>query len=315
MTSLLPTPKPDGPDEASAKPPVRIVEVGPRDGLQNETLTLGVDDRARLVQRLADGGLRAIETGSFVSAKRVPQMADSACLLEQIPRRADVCYSALVPNVKGMETAVSSGVDEVAVFSSASEAFCQHNIHCGIEESFDRFYPIFEMAKSRNMRVRAYVSCAFGCPYEGAVAIDAVVSVARRFMDMGSYEVAISDTTGVGTITATREVIKAVAHEIGYAPIAAHFHDTRGQALANIVTCLEMGITTFDSSIAGLGGCPYAPGASGNVATEDLVFMLEGMGYSTGTDLDALVATGLWISEKLGRQSTSKVSQAMAAQG
>lgn len=301
--------------ETPTKAPIRIVEVGPRDGLQNETKTVSLNDRTALVHQLVGAGLQSIEVGSFVSPKRVPQMADTAGLIENIPRVSGVSYSALVPNARGMEDALKSGVDEVAVFASASEAFSQNNINCSIDESLDRFRPVLEMAKSNGIRVRGYLSCALGCPYEGAVSTDAVVSVAKRLVEMGCHEVAVSDTNGIGTINATREVFGAVTSAIGRPATAAHFHDTRGQALANIMTCLELGVVTFDSSIAGLGGCPYAPGASGNIATEDLVFMLEGQGISTGADLRALVVTGLWISEKLGRQCMSKVSQAMLASG
>lgn len=311
--SMRPSKQSSSKDDIPTREAVRIVEVGPRDGLQSEAETVSLDDRATLIQQLVEAGLQSLEVGSFVSPKSVPQMANTAGLIGNLPRVSGVSYSALVPNMRGMEDALKSGVDDVAVFTSASESFSQKNINCSINESIDRFRPVLEMANSNGIRVRGYLSCALGCPYEGAISTDAVVSVAKRLAEVGCYEVAVSDTNGVGTINSTREVFGAVTNAIGQAATAAHFHDTRGQALANIMTCLELGVVTFDSSIAGLGGCPYAPGASGNIATEDLVFMLEGQGISTGIDLRALTMTGRWISEKLGRQSMSKVSQAMFA--
>lgn len=294
---------------------VRVVEVGPRDGLQNEKTTVPVEVKVEFIRRLAAAGLRTIEAGSFVSPKRVPQMADTAEVLRRLPADPAVRYPVLVPNMQGMEAAVAAGVAEVSVFASASETFSQKNIGCSIAESIERFRPVLDLAGARSVAVRGYVSCALGCPYEGKVATDAVVSLSRQLAQLGCYEIAISDTIGIGTPRQAREIVRAVAGEIGIGMLAVHFHDTRGQALANILACLEGGVRTVDGAVAGLGGCPYAPGASGNVSTEDLVYMLEGMGVATGVDLDLAIEAGRFISARLGRETGSKVAQAAASSG
>ena len=292
---------------------VRVVEVGPRDGLQNEKTPVPVEVRVAFIRRLAAAGLRTIEAGSFVSARRVPQMADTAAVLARLPAAPGVRYTALVPNVRGMDEALAAGVAEVAVFASASETFSQRNIGCSIAESIERFRPVLDLARARGVAVRGYVSCVLGCPYEGEVSEKAVVSVSRQLAELGCHEVALGDTIGIGTPRRARAVVRAVAGETGIAMLAVHFHDTRGQALANILACLEEGVATVDGAVAGLGGCPYAPGASGNVATEDLVFMLEGMGVATGVDLDRAVEAGRFIAAHLGRDTGSKVAQAIAS--
>ncbi|WP_192364867.1 hydroxymethylglutaryl-CoA lyase [Mesorhizobium mediterraneum] len=294
---------------------VRVVEVGPRDGLQNEKISLPVEVKVEFIRRLAAAKLRTIEAGSFVSPKRVPQMADTAEVLRRLQADAAVRYPVLVPNTKGMEDALAAGAGEVAVFASASETFSRKNIGCSIAESIERFRPVLELAKARSIAVRGYVSCVLGCPYEGQIAAAAVGSVSRQLVELGCYEIALSDTIGIGTPRQARDVVRAVADEIGIGMLAVHFHDTRGQALANILACLEEGVAVVDSAVAGLGGCPYAPGASGNVSTEDLVFMLEGMGVSTGVNLGLAVEAGRFISAHLGRGSGSKVAQAMVSHG
>ncbi|SMH47224.1 hydroxymethylglutaryl-CoA lyase [Mesorhizobium australicum] len=294
---------------------VRIVEVGPRDGLQNEKIAVPVAARIELINRLAAAGLRSIEVGSFVSPKRIPQMLGTDEVVRQLPVDGEVRYPVLVPNQQGMAAALDAGAREVAIFASASETFSAKNINCSIAESIERFGPVVDMAKANGVAVRGYVSCVLGCPYEGAVATGAVVSLSRRLADLGCYEVSLGDTIGIGTPRQARQVIHAVAQEIGAGAVALHFHDTRGQALANILACLEEGVTVIDSAVAGLGGCPYAPGASGNVSTEDLLFMLHGMGVTTGVDLGALVEAGRFISAALGRATGSKVAQAMIAGG
>lgn len=294
---------------------VRIVEVGPRDGLQNEKTAVPVEVKVEFIGRLAAAGLRTIEAGSFVSPKRIPQMADTAEVLARLPANPAVRYPVLVPNMKGMEAAAAAGVAEVSVFASASETFSQKNIGCSIAESVARFRPVLDLARARSIAVRGYVSCALGCPYEGKVAVDAVVSLSRQLAQLGCYEIAISDTIGIGTPRQAREIVRAVAGEIGIGMLAVHFHDTRGQALANILACLEEGVAVVDGAVAGLGGCPYAPGASGNVSTEDLVFMLEGMGVATGVDLDLAIEAGRFICAHLGRETGSKVAQAAASCG
>jgi hydroxymethylglutaryl-CoA lyase len=294
---------------------ITIFEVGPRDGLQSIAAQIPTVQKIGLIDALSASGLKKIEATSFVNPKWVPQMVDAAEVMQKIERQGGVTYSALVPNLRGLENAVVGRVDEVAIFASASESFSHHNINCSIEKSFQRFQPVMEGAKLRQIPVRGYLSCAFGCPYEGAVSTKAVVAVATRLIELGCYEVVISDTIGMGTVAAVRETFKAVAAEVGSNVVAAHFHDTRGQALANILACLEEGITTFDTSIAGLGGCPYAPGAAGNVATEDVVFMAQGMGLATGIDLEKLVAAAMPILQHLNISSGSKVAQAMLTSG
>ena len=292
---------------------VRIVEVGPRDGLQNEPGLVTVAAKVALIDALAEAGLTMIESGSFVSPKWVPQMADTAQVLAGISRRDGVRYPVLTPNLKGLELALASGVEEVAVFAAASEAFSQKNINCSIAESLERFTPVLDLAKARGVAVRGYVSCVLGCPYQGEVPVAKVVEVSERLVAMGCYEVSLGDTIGVGTPDKAKAMAKAVADGIGVARTALHFHDTYGQALANVLACLDLGIATVDAAVAGLGGCPYARGASGNLATEDLVYMLDGLGVETGVDLDALAAAGRAITSALGRTPASKVAQALAA--
>ncbi|MGP1254586.1 MAG: hydroxymethylglutaryl-CoA lyase [Kiloniellales bacterium] len=292
--------------------PIRIVEVGPRDGLQNEKALVPTEVKVELIERLAAAGLPAVEAGAFVSPKWVPQMADTAEVLAALRRRPGTAYPVLVPNEKGLARALDSGVEEIAVFGAASESFSQRNINCSIAESLERFRPVCEGALAAGLRVRGYVSCVLGCPYEGAVAPGRVAEVSAALAEMGCYEVSLGDTIGVGTAGKARALIRRVAEALPRERLAVHFHDTYGQALANILACLEEGITTVDSSVAGLGGCPYAKGASGNVATEDLLYLLEGLGVKTGVDFDALVAAGRFISEHLGRLPVSKVSQALA---
>jgi hydroxymethylglutaryl-CoA lyase len=292
---------------------VRIVEVGPRDGLQNEKTFLPLEAKVEFIRRLVDAGLTAIEVGSFVSEKRVPQMKDTAEVLRRLPRDNGARYSVLVPNVKGMQAALDAEAQEVAVFASASEKFSLANIGCSIDESIERFRPVLEMARANSVPVRGYVSCVLGCPFEGAVAIKPVVSTSTKLLELGCYEISLGDTIGIGTARQAREIIRAVGHEIGIDRVAGHFHDTRGQALANILACFEEGVRVFDSAVAGLGGCPFAPGAAGNVSTEDLVFMLDGMGIETGVNLRKLVNVGLFVSEQLGRSPQSKVSKAATA--
>lgn len=280
---------------------VRLVEVGPRDGLQNESRVLGVAQRVQMIEGLIDAGLKTIEVGSFVSPRWVPQMAGSGEVLATLARREGVTFQMLVPNMKGFEAARDAGTEEIAIFASASESFSQKNINCSIEESFGRFAPVLEGAREAGMRVRGYVSCVLGCPYEGRVSLHAVVSVARRLHDLGCYEVSLGDTIGTGTPKAAAEMVRAVAEEMPITAIALHEHNTYGQALANILACLEAGVTTFDASVGGLGGCPYAKGATGNVATEELVYMLEGLGLSTGVDLPKLSKVAASVSSQLGR--------------
>ncbi|HKF48657.1 MAG TPA: hydroxymethylglutaryl-CoA lyase [Terracidiphilus sp.] len=289
---------------------VRIVEVGPRDGLQNEAENVPTATKFALIGLLADAGLKTIEATSFVSPKWVPQMADHAEVMRTLPRREGVSYPVLVPNLRGFEAAVAAGATEVAVFAAASETFSQKNINCTIAESLERFEPVFAAARAANVRVRGYVSCALGCPYEGQVDPARVAEVAGRLFEAGCYEISLGDTIGVGTPLRTKQMIAAVTERIPAAHLAGHFHDTYGQALVNIYAAMEMGMRVFDSSVAGLGGCPYAPGAVGNVATEDLVYMLNGMGVDTGVDLDMLIAAGSFICGMIGRETQSRVARA-----
>lgn len=292
---------------------VRLVEVGPRDGLQNEPDPIATDTKLELIERLSAAGNRYIEAASFVSPKWVPQMADHREVMSRLKRRNGVTYSALTPNLKGLEAALECGVEEVAVFGAASESFSQKNINCSVAESLERFAPVLERAKQANVRVRGYVSCVLGCPYEGNIAPTKVAEVSKALYDMGCYEVSLGDTIGTGTPLAAKRMIDAVAREIPIDKLAAHFHDTYGQALANLYAVLEQGISVIDSSVAGLGGCPYAKGAAGNVASEDVVYMLNGLGIETGIDLDALAATGDWITRTINRPNRSKTSVALAA--
>src|SRR5688500_3454065 len=292
---------------------VRIVEVGPRDGLQNEPGEVPTAVKVELIERLADAGLPAVEATAFVSPKWVPQMADHAEVLERIRRKPGVSYPVLTPNLKGYEAARAAGATEVAIFGAASEAFSKKNSNCSIAESLERFRPVADAAKTSNIKVRGYVSCVLGCPYEGEVAPQRVADVAGALYEMGCYEVSLGDTIGVGTPGKTKAVLEACARRVPLDRLAGHYHDTYGQALANIYASLEAGVRTFDASVAGLGGCPYAAGASGNVATEDVVYMLHGLGIRTGIDLDQLVDTGQWICGLLGREPASKVSRAVVA--
>ncbi|NLA68354.1 MAG: hydroxymethylglutaryl-CoA lyase [Gammaproteobacteria bacterium] len=292
---------------------VRIVEVGPRDGLQNESAIVPTATKVELVDRLSATGLQAIEATSFVSPKWVPQLADAAEVYAGIARRPGVRYPVLVPNLQGYERARAAGVDEVAVFTAASDAFNRRNTNAGIEESLQRFAPVFERAQADGVRVRGYVSTVLGCPYQGEVPLAEVVRVARALHAMGCYEVSLGDTIGVGTPGAARAMLRAVAAEVPLSALAVHFHDTYGQALANVLACLEDGVAVVDAAVSGTGGCPYARGASGNLATEDLVYMLHGMGIATGVDLDALVETGNWLAGVLGRDTGSKVARAWTA--
>ncbi|GIU53812.1 hydroxymethylglutaryl-CoA lyase [Shewanella sp. KT0246] len=296
---------------------VSIFEVGARDGLQNEK-PVTTQDKLKLIEQLADAGVKRIEAGSFVSPKWVPQMADSKDVFNALNnqsgiRKAGVVYSALTPNLKGLELALDAGADEVAIFGAASETFSQRNINCSIEESIVRFEPVMALAKARNIPVRGYVSCVLGCPYEGDIDINEVARVSEILYKMGCYEISLGDTIGVGTPIKARKMVEAVAKLVPVEKLALHFHDTYGQALANIEACLSTGISVVDSSVAGLGGCPYAKGASGNLATEDLVYMLHGMGIETGIDLTKLAKAGNQISLALGRPNGSKVAQAISA--
>ena len=291
----------------------KIIEVGVRDGLQNEKQPVPTDIKLALINKLAEAGLKNIEATSFVSPKWVPQMADHQQIVEQLPINDGVHYPVLTPNMKGFENAIAAGAKEVAVFAAASESFSQKNINCSIDESIDRFAPIFEKAQSLGIRVRGYVSCVLGCPYEGEIAESAVIRVAERLYQSGSYEISLGDTIGVGTPAKTKSLIESIKNLIPINALAVHFHDTYGQALANIYAALESGVRNIDSSVAGLGGCPYAKGASGNVATEDVVYMLNGLGINTGVDLDKLIDAGEFISEFLKRQNNSKVARAELA--
>ena len=289
---------------------VRIVEVGPRDGLQNEKREVPTAVKLELIERLADAGLPAVEATAFVSPKWVPQMADHTEVLERIKRKPGVSYPVLTPNLKGFEAARAAGATEVAIFGAASEAFSKKNINCSISESLDRFRPVVDAAKKQNVQVRGYVSCVLGCPYEGDIEPKAVAGVAAALYEMGCYEVSLGDTIGTGTPGKTKAMIEACAKRVPLEKLAGHYHDTYGQALANIYASYEMGVRTFDASVAGLGGCPYAAGASGNVATEDVVYMMNGLGVRTGIDLRRLVEIGRWICGVLGREPTSKVNKA-----
>ncbi|MGH8676465.1 MAG: hydroxymethylglutaryl-CoA lyase [Burkholderiales bacterium] len=292
---------------------VRIVEVGPRDGLQNEKREVPTEVKLELIERLADAGLPAVEATAFVSPKWIPQMADHTEVLERIRRRPGVDYPVLTPNLKGFEAAHAAGATEVAIFGAASEAFSKKNINCSIAESLERFRPVADAARNANVKVRGYISCVVGCPYEGEIAPQKVAEVAGALFDLGCYEVSLGDTIGVGTPAKTQRMIEACAKRVPIEKLAGHYHDTYGQALANIYASLELGVSTFDSSVAGLGGCPYAPGASGNVATEDVVYLLNGLGIETGIDLDRLVGIGQWICGVLGKEPATKAGRAIAA--
>lgn len=291
---------------------VKIVEVGPRDGLQNEQ-AVPLQAKVDLVNALSESGLSYIETGAFVSPKWVPQMADSGAVFEAIKRKPGITYAALTPNLKGYEGAIAVQADEVAIFGAASELFSQKNINCSIDESLARFEPVITAAKAQGMRVRGYVSCVLGCPYQGEVPLTDVVRVAQALYDMGCYEISLGDTIGVGTPLQAKQMLAAVAEQVPMTQLALHFHNTYGQALANIASCLPLGVATIDAAVAGLGGCPYAKGASGNVATEDVVYMLQGMGIETGIDLNALVRAGADICSHLKHPPRSQVALAELA--
>jgi len=292
---------------------VHIVDVGPRDGLQNEKANVPAEAKVALIEMLADAGVRNVESTSFVSPKWVPQMADAAEVMARIRRKPGVAYSVLVPNMKGFEGALAAKADEVVVFAAASEAFSRKNINCSIAESIERFRPVVRAARDAGMRVRGVISCALGCPYQGEVAPEAVGDVARRFLDIGVHHAGVADTIGVGTPGATRRAMEAALAVYPVEEVSGHFHDTYGQALANVYASLELGISTFDASVAGLGGCPYAKGATGNVATEDVVYLLHGLGIGTGIDLTRLRAAGRFISGHLGRATNSRVARALDA--
>jgi len=287
---------------------IQIVEVGPRDGLQNEKIWVETETKIALIEKLADAGLTKIEAASFVSPKWVPQMKDAFEVLSGIERRPGVTYPVLTPNLKGFERALEAGVTEVAVFGAASEAFSQKNINCSISESVERFRPVLEAAKKNSVRVRGYISCVLGCPYQGEVPLENVVNLAEKMFEMGCYEISLGDTIGIGTPLQAKKMVETVAEKVPVSTLALHFHDTRGQALANIYACLELGVSVIDASVSGLGGCPYAQGATGNVATEDVVYMLHGIGIKTGVDIEKLIETGRFISDVFGRLPQSRVS-------
>ncbi|AAZ26440.1 hydroxymethylglutaryl-CoA lyase [Colwellia psychrerythraea] len=293
---------------------VKVVEVGPRDGLQNEATPIGASDKIQLIEKLSDAGVSYIESGSFVSPKWVPQMATSTEVFEKLNRNQKVTYAALTPNMRGFEAAMAVNANEVAIFGAASESFSQKNINCSIEESLERFAPIMEAAKKANIKVRGYVSCVLGCPYEGDIDPEQVALVAEKLFAMGCYEISLGDTVGVGNPASVTKMIQAVSARVPTDKLAVHFHDTYGQALTNIYAALQMGVKVVDSAIAGLGGCPYAKGASGNVATEDVVYMLNGLGIATDIDFKKLLQAGWFISDKLGKAPISKVSNAYLAQ-
>lgn len=292
---------------------VKIVEVGPRDGLQNEPEVVPAEIKIGLIDRLTDAGLPMIEATSFVSPKWVPRMADAAQVMAGIRRKAGVGYPVLVPNMKGLEGALAANAEEVAVFAAATETFSQRNTNCSIAESFERFQPVIETALAHGMKVRGYISVALVCPYEGEVDAQAVVPVARRLYDMGCYEISLGDTTGAATPGKTQQLIEALARHVPVNKLAGHFHDTYGQALANILASLQMGVAVFDSSVSGLGGCPYSPGATGNVATEDVLYMLDGLGIETGVSMQQLLVASEFICSFLQRPSVSRAGRALLA--
>lgn len=292
---------------------VKIIEVGARDGLQNEAKQVPTEIKLALIEKLVASGLKTIEATSFVSPKWVPQMADHEQITRHLATTTGVNFPVLTPNMQGFDNAIAAGAKEVAVFAAASESFSQKNINCSIDQSIERFTPIFEKAKSLNIKVRGYVSCVLGCPYEGDIAVEAVAKVAEKLYQQGSYEISLGDTIGVGTPAKTKSLIESIRNLIPIEQLAVHFHDTYGQALANIYAALDSGVRSVDASVAGLGGCPYAKGASGNVATEDVVYLLNGLGLDSGVNLDKLVDAGDFISQYLGRENNSKVARAILA--
>lgn len=292
---------------------VKVVEVGARDGLQNETVIVATRDKIGLIDRLSATGLKAIEVASFVSPQRVPQMADAAEVVKGLKRRPNVAYPVLVPNRRGLDAAMDAGATEIAIFGAASETFSQRNIGCSMAQSLERYAEVARLALAAGVKVRGYVSCVAGCPYEGAVAEKAVAEMASHLLELGCYEVSLGDTIGVGTPGHVNSLLRTMSASVPVQQLAVHFHDTYGQALANILVALEHGVAVVDSSVAGLGGCPFAPGAAGNVATEDVVYMMNGLGVDTGIDLDALIDAGLFISKLLNRPTGSKVARASTA--
>ncbi|RPH22157.1 MAG: hydroxymethylglutaryl-CoA lyase [Alteromonadaceae bacterium TMED7] len=293
---------------------VKIVEVGPRDGLQNEMISISARDKIQLIEKLAEAGVSYIESGSFVSPKWVPQMATSTEVFEKVDRKKGVTYAALTPNMKGFEAALAARADEVAIFGAASESFSQKNINCSIDESLERFVPIMAAAKQANIKVRGYVSCTVGCPYEGNIDPEQVAIVAEKLFAMGCYEISLGDTVGGGNPANVTKMIQAVSARVPLEKLAVHFHDTYGQALTNIYAALQLGVSVVDSAVAGLGGCPYAKGASGNVATEDVLYMLNGLNITTGVDFEKLLKAGWFISDRLSKTPNSKVSNAYFSQ-
>ncbi len=293
---------------------IKIVEVGPRDGLQNESVTVPAEIKVQLVEKLVDAGLSVIECGAFVSPKWVPQMATSGEVFRQIDRRPGVSYPMLVPNLKGLELALEAGVEEIALFTAASETFSQKNTNCSIAESIERFNAVIDEAQAAGVKIRGYISCVLGCPYEGGVSFDTVSMITQKLFEKGCYEVSLGDTIGVGTAGPASELIEALVKHAPVDKLAAHFHDTYGQALANIHAVMQCGVAVVDSSVAGLGGCPYAKGATGNVATEDVAYMLQGMGIETGVDMDRLLEASRFISDFLGREPVSRAATALLRQ-
>ncbi len=291
---------------------VKIVEVGPRDGLQNEAKSIPTDIKIELINRLSATGLRVIEATSFVSPKWIPQLADNLAVYKGITKKPGVAYPVLIPNVKGLEDAISADVKEIAVFTTPSEKFSQHNTNCSVKESLERIDKVTQLAKQHQIPVRAYISCVLGCPYEGEIAVDKVAQISQQLLQMGCYEISLGDTIGVGTPFKTQAMLEAVVKVVPLAQMAVHFHDTYAMALTNLYVALAFGVNVIDSAVGGIGGCPYAKGASGNVATEDVVYMLQGMGIETGVDLNKLIGVGRFILEKMGRQPQSKVNIALA---
>lgn len=287
---------------------IQIVEVGPRDGLQNEKMWVNTETKIDLIEKLADSGLTKIEAASFVSPKQIPQMKDAFQVLSGLKKRPGVFYPVLTPNLKGFQMALEAGATEVAVFGTASETFSQKNINCSISQSVERFRPVLEAAQKKSVRVRGYISCVMGCPYQGEVPVNDVVNLAVQMREMGCYEISLGDTIGIGTPLQAKIMVEAVAEKVSVSNLALHFHDTRGQALANIYACLKLGVSVIDASVSGLGGCPHVPGANGNVATEDVVYMLHGMGIETGVDLEKLIETGRFISDVFNRRPQTRVS-------
>lgn len=292
---------------------VKIVEVGPRDGLQNEKSVVATEVKVDLLNRLSAAGFAHIEATSFVSPKWVPQLADASEVMEQVKRRSGTTYSVLVPNLQGVHKAVAAKADEIVIFTAASETFCQKNINCSIEQSFERYAPVADVVKANGLRLRGSISCSFGCPYEGEIPVSSVVKVVKRLHELGCSEIDLADTIGVGTVKRVKELIAAASREFPIEQLAGHYHDTFGQALANILASVEAGLAMFHSSVAGLGGCPYAPGATGNVATEDLLYLLHGLGLETGIDLDEVVSIGEFICLAIRRPNASKAGRAVLA--